>query len=256
MNTIIIGSTAANHWFPDWRKAKDLDILSTGSMKVSGVDAQHHELAQMVIDQSSDKEFADPSVLYTLKVSHAYWDIHWDKTMYDIWQFQLRGCGIIKQDLHDSLVKMWTKVHGAKKVNLTQSKDKFWNDAVERRFDHEWLHDQVKFFDRPMHETLHPEHSKVLIDRRKFFGLSETDRLKAAMEEILTIAIERADLGSESKNGDRLRAVKYSHKKLCTTMSKGWFAQYLVENACFLVGDRWWSGHLDKVLNNLPKEKL
>lgn len=231
-------------------------MLCSTPFKLKGVDAQCHELAEYIIDRSADPAFADPIILYTLKVSHAYWDIHWDKTMYDIWQFQQRGWAILDQDLHDRLVQLWTKIHGPKKVNLGQSKDTFWHDAVKRRYNHEWLHERVKFYGRALHENLHPDHSDVLIDHQKFLNLSEFHQLQLAMEEVLTIAIERADLGIQSSKSDRLRAVKYAHKKLCTSMAKGWFAQFCVENAHLLVGDRsYWFDHFNAVINNLPREQ-
>ena len=256
----IIGSTAAYHWFPDWRRPKDLDILTPATISgnqsgVCVVDAQWHELADDLIKASSDPVFLDPSLLYTLKASHAYWDIHWDKTMHDIWSFQQRGVDL-DQGLHDRLVKMWAKVHGEKRVNLNQTVDIFWNDAVKRRYDHEWLHRQVKFYDHPLHESLHPEGSGVLIDKVKFFSLPFDLQLKVAMEEILTVAIERADLGVQSLQHERLAAVKRAHKKLCTTMAKGWFAQFCVINAHRLVGDRsYWLPHFNHVIDNLPQEQ-
>jgi hypothetical protein len=253
MTWLIIGSTAAYHWFPDWRKPKDLDLLTTERIASNRVlDVQDHGLASDLIATSTDPVFADPSLLYTLKVSHAYWDIHWSKTMFDIWQFQKRGVSL-NQPLHDRLVRLWTTIHGPKKVNLAQSKDTFWQDAVKRRYDHEWLHERVKFFDRPLHESLHPDHSQVLIDRQRFEALPLAIQRLVALEEILTIAIERADLSVQSTKSARLIAVSMAHKKLCTSAAKGWFAQFCVEQAAYLVGDRsYWFDHFNTVINSLP----
>lgn len=251
---LIIGSTAARHWFPDWRAPKDLDVLTLTDQKVVGADAKSHPLVPLLIERSSDKTYADPTVLYTLKVSHAYWDIHWDKTMFDIWQFQRRGV-MLDQDLHDQLVEMWRDIHGNKKVNLSKSADTFWRDAVKRRYDHEWLHEQVKFYDRPLHEGLHPDYSSILIDRTRFEALPFYLQLKTVMEEVLTVAIERADLGVECNMPQRLMAVKRAHKKLCISMTKGWFAQFCVVNAHRLVGDRsYWLDHFNAVINRLPRK--
>jgi hypothetical protein len=248
---LIIGSAAAYHWFSDWRKPKDLDLLTPTEINGNPtVDVQWYEMATEVIAASKDEVFADPDLLYTLKVSHAYWDIHWDKTLYDIWQLQKRGA-VLNQELHDKLVKTWTKIHGPKKVNLNQPKELFWKDAVRRQHDHEWLHTQVAFGEYPMHLDLHTDGSAVMMDRAKFFALSLDDQRKVAMEEILTIAIERADLGVQSTRIERLSAVKRAHKILCTSAAKGWFAQFLVEQAPTLIGSRWWLPHLDLVLLTL-----
>lgn len=261
MRWIIIGSTAACHWYPDWRQPKDLDLLTPA--KISGnhsefcvVDAQWHDLADELIARSTHKVFADPLLLHTLKVSHAYWDIHWDKTMFDIHMFQQKGAGF-DQELHDRLVTMWTSVHGAKKVNMAQTVDTFWNDAVLRRYDHEWLHRQVAFHGAPLHERVRPDLTSTWVSRELFDALPFELQCDLALEEILTTAIERADLMLQSSKSERLSAVKRAHFLLCTSMTKGWFAQFLVQQAFHLrvtLRTRWYQ-QLNQVLINLSKEQ-
>lgn len=259
MTWLMIGSVAAHHYFSDWRQPKDIDLLTPA--KISGnhgdvcvVDAQWHELAEELIDLSANKVFADPWLLHTLKLSHAYWNIHWDKTMLDIHGFQRRGVPF-DQPLHDRLVKMWEKVHGAKKVNLNQSKETFWKDGVKRRYDHEWVHTLVAFYDTPLHELLHVPNKPVWISKEKFFELETSLQLDAALEEILTFAIERGGLGVQSTKAQRLAAVHRAHFTLCTSATKGWFAQFLVQHAYELkitLRPRWYP-QLDRALSLLPR---
>lgn len=252
MKSIIIGSTAAKHWFPTWRNPKDLDVLSTEPISDRGIDAQCHPLAELIIDSSIDKTYADPNLLYTLKVSHAYWNIHWAKTMADIYEFQKRGC-FLDQELHDALVKMWMGIHGNKKVNLNQTKDTFWDDGVRRKYDHEYLHELIAFHGRPLHESLHVDGHQIMMDRNKFFSLPFNLQCDAALEEILTIAVERKNLSVKSKKSERLHAFSKAHFILCTSAAKGWFAQFLVENHFhlkYVLRDRWYS-QLDKALQLL-----
>jgi hypothetical protein len=255
---LIIGSTAAYHWYADWRRPIDLDVLTKS--KVSGfgvVDGQWHEVAQDIIERSTDKVFADPSILHTLKVSHAYWDIHWKKTMYDIHQFQVRGAGF-HQDLHDRLVKVWTGIHGAKKVNLNQTKDTFWKDNVKRKYDHEWLHTLVAFHSTPLHERLHVSGHPIMMDKGAFFDLPLSLQLDTALEEILVLAIERGELGVQSSKVQRLVAFDKAHFTLCTSAAKGWFAQFLVQQAHTLKVTlrEHWLQQLKTALQLLPKDEL
>lgn len=258
---IIIGSTAAKHWFPDWREPKDLDLLTpttvkTGDQRVLYIDAKWHRLAETLIERSSSRTFLDANLLFTLKVSHAYWNIHWDKTMYDIWQFQHRGC-LLDLELHDELVKLWAEVHGAKQVNMRQGTDTFWDDAVKRRHDHEWLHQQVAFRGRPLHERVRPDPSSVWVDRALFNQLPLDLKYDLVLEELLVTAIERFNLSAASSRLDIMRAVKGAHFKLCTSMTKGWFAQFTVLSSYTLLSvqrDRWYN-HLTTVLSNLPQEQ-
>lgn len=260
MTWLIIGSVAARHHLPQWRAPKDIDLLTpakiTGSHgEICVVDSQWHYLAEELIEDSRDKVFADAWLLHTLKLSHSYWDIHWDKTLADIHTFKSLQVPF-SQDLHDRLVAMWTTIHGAKSVNLNQGRDTFWQDAVPRRYDHEWLHELVKFGERPLHEGLHPQGREVWMDRDAFFDLPFDLRCKVALEEMLVVAIERGDLTVDSPKHERLMAVHAAHKKLCTTMAKGWFAQFTVQHAHELRSTMrpLWYNQLDRALQLLPKE--
>ena len=89
MNWLIIGSVATYHWFPDARKPGDIDLLTEATISgnnshICVVDSQWHDAAQELIDASRDKVFLDADLLFTLKVSHAEWDVKWKKTMFDI----------------------------------------------------------------------------------------------------------------------------------------------------------------------------
>ena len=127
MNWLIIGSTATYHWFPDARKPSDIDLLSKA--KISGnvstecvVDSHWHDAAQLVIDKSKDKVFADPDLLFTLKVSHANWDIKWDKTMFDIHFLKQKGAKL-DMEVWTALTKVWKTVHAKHKCNLKHNRN-------------------------------------------------------------------------------------------------------------------------------------
>lgn len=255
---VIVGSVAARHWYPDWREPKDIDLLTPATITTSDqqtiyIDAQWHRLGETLLDRSLDRTFLDADLLFTLKVSHSYWPIHWDKTMYDIHQFQVRGCRL-QQDLHDDLVRLWTEVHGAKRVNMAQSRDTFWQDAVVRRYDHEWLHEQVAFHGRPLHERVRRNPTSVWVSRDLFDDLPPDLQTDLILEEVLVTAIERFDLTVASTKVERLRAVTHAHRLLCTSMTKGWFAQQVVLSTYnLLVTQRpRWYNHLHHVLQHLP----
>ncbi len=234
MTWLIIGSVAQYHWFKDSRQPKDIDLLTPA--KISGnsalvcvVDAQWHELADEIIKNNSDPTFATPNLLYTLKVSHAHWDIHFDKTLYDIKFLQDRGCEL-DVPLYHKLVKVWEKVHGEKLVNMNQRADTFWTDAVVRKYNHDHLHELVKFNDTPMHNLIRPKLDNTWCSEEMFNSLSEEQKACTCLEEMLVIAIERFNLTIKSSKIDRLKAIKKAHKKLCVSMTKGWFARYLIVN--------------------------
>ena len=258
-NWLIIGSVAKKHWFPDSRTPKDIDLLTPA--KISGnhsstcvVDAVWHDEAQWLIDINVDQVFLDADLLYTLKVSHAQWDIHWEKTMSDIMFLKHKGCRLDKV-AHARLVPLWEKIHGAKLVNLNKPNDEFFVDAVGRKYDHDLIHRLVAFNESPMHERIRPKSDSAWCDVNLFEALSADEKAQTALEEIMAVAIERGRLTSNSLLSDKLRFINRAYFLLCTSMTKGWFALYLIENSFNLLVTRrkQWMTKLNTALSNLPR---
>lgn len=223
---LIFGSRAAKHWFPDFREPKkDLDLIRPGKHQVIG-DCEFHWVPafQYILDNNKDGAYVDPDFLYTIKVSHAAWDIHWDKTMKDILFFQSKGCKL-KKKLYQALVKEWEQVHGKKKVNLNKSNSYFFTDAVKRKYDHDTLHNLLAFYDEPLHTKIRSDLSKAMPSEELFNKLSPEDQLKCALEEIYVVATERY-LDNYPLKLAKIKAVK----NLVTSMTKGWFSLYLIQN--------------------------
>lgn len=245
-NWLIIGSTATYHWFSDAREPSDIDLLTPA--KISGnhsqicvVDAQWHDAAEYLISINNDPVFADPDVLFTLKVSHAHWNVKWDKTMYDISFLQRKGCQL-NMELYHRLFKVWEQVHGKKRVNMAKTMDTFFKDAVVREYDHEWLHELVAFYDRPMHEVLRPDHGTAWCSEERFNALTRDDQARTALEEIMAVAIERSRLTLADPTSKRRMAVSRAFFQLVTSMTTGWFARYLIlnrDNLLFERKDEW-----------------
>jgi len=229
---LIIGSVAAKHHFSDFRDPKDIDILTPVDIKGSSlcvIDTQWHEVAQEILD-ASEGPFASPEVLMTLKVSHAHWDVHWNKTLFDVDFFKTKG---VRWDrgLYDKLMKVWPEVHGKKKVNLNQTvKEFFSHDRVKRRYYHEDLHRHFMFDDVPMYSKLTPDPESVWCDEARFEALSYDDKLKSVLEEMIVTAVERFDLDETSTNYDIMKAGEAACKKMVTSMTTGWFARFIILN--------------------------
>jgi hypothetical protein len=256
---IIIGSTALAHWFPDWnREPKDIDLLSDVTIKPGNgqfvVDAHWHEAAPLLIKASKNKTFLDPDLLLTLKVSHAPWDIKWGKTMFDIDFLYSKGLEV-NEELHAELIKVWKRVHGPKKVNMTQTVDVFFNDCVPRLYDHEVVHEHVAFYDRPMHELLRPDPKTVWCSVERFNQLSFDDQCKTVLEEMMTVAIERANLTLKSSVIDYRRAIHNASFKLITSMTTGWFSRFIIRHHRHLLIERkeLWVPQIKKALTSLSQ---
>lgn len=259
MNWLIVGSTATYHWFPDSRIPQDIDLLTPAKVvgnesKVCVVDCQWHEAAELLMSLNKDPVFMDPDLLYTLKVSHAHWNVKWDKTMYDVAFLQNKGCQLNSR-AYSELVSVWTRVHGEKRVNMNQTMDTFFKDAVRREYDHEMLHELVAFNRRPMHEKIRPNLSNAWCSEEMFCDLTVDEQLQTALEEMLVTAIERSHLTVDSKRSTKVSAVYTAYKQLVTSMTKGWFARFLIMNRNLLL-ITWrpqWETQLNQALSKLPK---
>lgn len=259
MNWLIIGSVAAKHWFPDFRQPSDIDILTPvtitgGHSGVCIVETSWHEVAQELIDLSKDKTFLDADLLFTLKASHAEWNIKWEKTMADIAFFKRHECKLNYRMYH-KLQGVWKQIHRPKRVNMARKMDEFFKDAVEREHDHERLHELVAFYDRPLHERLRTDHTTAWCSEELFLELSYDDQCKVALEEMLATAIERSGLKPGQKTSEYLIAVHRAHFQLVTSMTTGWFARFLILNRVELLIDRrtLWLPILKKALSSLQK---
>ena len=261
MAWLITGSTAAYHWWSDFRQPKDLDLLTPTKIKSENsaeciVDSGWHSAASFILEKNKDKVFLDPNALFTLKVSHAEWDVHWEKTMADIGFMKAKGCEL-DEELYKALLPVWKEKHGDKKVNLNQPVSDFFNSYVTRIFDHETLHELAAFNGRPMHERIRPDLSKAWVSKEMFFALPQEQQYECALEEIIVTAIERAKFTGPQNRVKILSAIHQAHKRLVTSMCNGWFALFLILNQKELLGIRK-EKFLEKTmctLNNLPEPK-
>ena len=93
------------------------------------------------------------------------------------------------------------------------------------------LHDLVAYPNPPMYTKALKDGHDVLIDRNKFEALPFEDRVRMFREEIAVIACERWVLNPYWKgNISWYRAHMFSVRKTVTTLTKGYFSYFLVEN--------------------------
>lgn len=242
----LIGSRAAKHWFPDYREPRDWDyLIAPGESRIGDCHIAEEGLVAFL-----DYDIAPPEMLYTLKVSHAFWPIHWEKTMHDIKFFQSKG---IKLDeaLFKELYKFWEVRHSKKRANLNVSNEKFFTSSVPRKYVHDSLHEAVKYYDEPMYKKVKDDLSKAFIPRKNFEALSFEDKCKLAREETYVTALERYLIPGDFKM-DELTAYRKASKLLITSMSKGFFPKFIVENWITLnkPDDHPWIGLFKEGVNN------
>ena len=98
-----------------------------------------------------------------------------------------------------------------------------------------------------MHTLIRPDLQSVWVDKGMFFDLPFEKQIETALEEMMVVAIERGQLNVKSPNLVKVSALHKAHKLLVTSMTKGWFAQFLVENIENLLGNQTKKRCLDKI---------
>lgn len=232
---LIIGSHALSHWYSDFKRVPiDLDIMDEAP--VMSRNLQHYwfgDISNYILKINKDEKYIDPDLLYTLKLSHLGWDIHWQKNVYDALFLKSKGC-VADEDLYKKLVKFFITIHGKKWASL-KGKDSttFFEDAVTRKYVHDDIHNVVAVYDKPLYENLIVD--GVNCSKIGFDKLSLDDKVLLTKEEIWVTALERYHIPSDFKCG-HAKAYGESLKKLATTMSSGWFKFFILDNFNLLTG--------------------
>lgn len=238
MNKILIGSHALKYWYPDFpRVPKDIDYITQETQRKKNEEFHWNNAFKLISEKkgifpmyssNASTYVATPDILYTIKCSHSFWDIHWGKNLRDIVFMQSKGCEII-EEIFNALYAEWEIRHSKKRAFLAEKNEDFFKSSVKRKYIHDSIHEAVAFYDRPMFERVKTDKSKAFVSKQKFLDLSVEDKDKLCLEEIHVIALERFLIPREFKmnpKSARLEAAKI----LITSAAKGWWPRYIVEN--------------------------
>lgn len=225
--SLIFGSTALKFWFPDFkREPKDLDVITKNPTMMTPKE-EHYWVSgfEYVLKNNKHNRYVDPDFLYTIKVSHAAWDIWWDKTMHDIMYLNNKGCKL-DENLYHLLWQDWNVIHRQKKINLNVKNEEFFKKTVTRAYEHDWLHTVFAFYDEPLHNRIRKDPTSALCSEKLWTSLSFEDKVKCALEEVYVIAAERFVSRGIPPKTARIKSLKL----LITSSTKGWFNLFLIEN--------------------------
>lgn len=213
---ILIGSRAIKYWFPEFpREPKDWDYIDPSvnklvTMRQEDKTIDLHPISRFFPDWTANNVLS-PNQLYTLKMSHIFWDIHWDKNIFDIQFLKRKGCTLIPGTF-EKLYKHWNKVHGVnKRSNLNMSKQQFFTNGIKNGHQHDSLHVLIK--DPPTYTKI--LEGEVSVSETLWRLLSYDDKLALAQEEAYVMAYERlAGRHYRVAYAEQLKALIISHAPL------------------------------------------
>lgn len=231
---LVIGSVALNKIFGYvYRDPKDLDYFGeVDSLTNTGMVTEpfwHDSFKGTQLDRDG---YATLDEMYTIKVSHAYWELKngsWNKHIYDMIKLKEFGAKL-DEDLHKLLYPVWVEIHGRKQMNLSQAAGDFFADAVTRIYDHDSIHESVAYNDVPLYEAILKDGESVDIDPDKLWnGLSFEDQVKLFREEIAATALERWMIPTKYRFSAGL-AYKLALRKTIVSLTRGKSARFIVTN--------------------------
>ncbi len=261
---LIIGSVALNRINPN-RVPKDLDIicykseiplLETLFNTVKRVDksefktflftSDKRQIELLLIDHlpgfqsldlgvDSNLRYADVRELFEIKQSHIFrprnfekhiQDFHWLKSALEEHGIELPTSKYLEKDQET--------INGGKikTPSLMKSKDDFFDDKVVKVFEHDDIHRIMAHKELPMY-TFMQEGADVFCIKSLWDKFTHEDKIKTVLEEAYVIALERKII-PHIFLGDKLwtdlESFKWALMRICTTLCKGWFRQFAVDN--------------------------
>lgn len=249
MYPVLIGSRALNYWNnrPS-KETTDWDVISLSrhvgceihdplflnNQDMTGYRSNH----QIVLPDGTTAYVMSMLGLSIIKRSHLYRDLSFDK---HITHYHKMG---LKQALNECLsirkserveidlqnrIQLTMKAFPQGNPNLMQSVDGFFNDAVSKLYDHDWLHKLYAYNDVPMYTKMQREPTIAWCDKDIWDNFTDIEKQQCVAEECYVIATERFLVPNNWKYSVKL-AFMNALNKVCTTLCSGWFRDYAIEN--------------------------
>lgn len=247
MDKIIIGSAALKYWYSDLnRTPKDLDYAVKDTSifpKEKGVEYLENPILFENVEEYTENGYLKPQYLYTLKMSHLFWDINWSKHEYDATFLRNKGCKL-NYPLFYKLYDYFNELHGKnKRSDLKMSAADFFDNALKCEYDHDWLH--ILLNPIPTYTKVLQDGKEVEVSEDKFNKLSFEDKCNLVYKEVEVMSWERWP------NMDYRIAYSRMLKKFIINHAPLYEAIFILENYVRLCRSR--RNHF-KILNEKIKE--
>ena len=135
----------------------------------------------------------------------------------------------VDNDLYQQRLEMSYAAFKQWKPNLNKSVEDFFDDAVTKIYNHDWLHEVVAYYDKPLYTRLQKDATKAWCNAEMWYNLTHQDRVKCVAEETKVIAIERFLVPSGWTTNSKLAYMK-ALEKVCATLCSGWFRDFAIDN--------------------------
>lgn len=187
---LIIGSCALKHYFPDYSKEpNDIDY----AVSELGLFPKHKGIEYLVnpiILKYQTNGYLKPELLLSLKISHLFYDINWNKHLFHV-QFLLNKGVKYNIDLINELREYWEQNKPKiRRSNLVNTKEEFFTNGINQTIDqHDYLHTLLNPI--PSYTKLLKDGFDVELDVDKWDYMLYDEKCDVVYEETAVMAFER-----------------------------------------------------------------
>lgn len=240
---ILIGSRAMNYWNPSVPIKIDTDWDVVSYLPIEGTEfhdrglLNNDDLFQYCTDnkvQFNGKELHVLSMkgLSLVKRSHLHRDLSFDKHITLYWKYLQHQSTFWTEEDRQFLkhrTEMTLERFPQLKPNLNQSVKSFFDDAVYKKYSHDYLHELFAYEDKPMYTKLQINPELARCERNLWDNLSYRQKVKCVAEETQVIATERFLVPKDWEYPAKAAYIK-ALQKVCTTLTSGWFRDFALDN--------------------------
>lgn len=259
---IVYGSYVMKFWYPERSSPNDIDVIQLDSddydqnlisaLKKENLPIEIYKGSFFYpLEDATQNSFLLPEGQLTVHMSHAMYDLHWEKSIQNIIFLQRKN---VTYDIESVKIlrKGWEKIHAGvrEKMNMNLPPEVFFNSNISRYYNHDDLHDMLKTDKIPAFEKILRDNVSVAVSKNKFNNLTLEEKLATVIEEVCVLACER--------HFDQPVDIAYQTalRGFITRMTSGWYNLFVLDHIDYLwhYQDRVMFGKMHTIMENLRKE--
>lgn len=243
MKNLLIGSRALKFQNVDFRLKDnaDYDVISIDPIEgtehhrpdfLNNFEFERYALSNYIEFNGQKLYPIDKIGLSIIKRSHLWRDLSFDKhiTMYHKYLSEyFKKCNSADISIYNRRLELTRKEFKQGHPSLNKTVENFFDDFVTKKYDHDMLHEMVAFYDRPLYTRMQRDSSMAWCNKDQWDTFSLEDKSRCVAEETMVIAIERFLVPNDWNYPEKLAYFK-SLKKVCTTLTSGWFRDHAIDH--------------------------
>jgi hypothetical protein len=242
MKNLLIGSRALAEWDNDFvlKESADWDVISEKPIEgfewhdpslLDNFMFERYSSGHVLTVNGVDLHVVNPIGLAIIKRSHLWRALGFRKHITHYHKHLQKFSNFFEEDDKEMLrmrIKMTMDKFPQQGPNLKQTVEDFFDDAVTKKYNHDWLHELYAFEDAPMYTKMQRDSSLAWCEKDMWDEMSHGQKVRCVAEETYVIATERFLVPTDFKTPAKLAYMK-SLEKVCTTLCKGWFRDFAID---------------------------